>query len=104
MPVIRKASSSSRASVKKSTTKPNIQSVRQPSLIREMNDTSFGTLDSTKDGLLVSFDNTTNKFVLVSSDDILSTSVDDLDLPDNFVDRLEEELEIPVEELNGGEF
>ena len=104
MPIIRKAASSARASVKKASIKPNIKSVRQPSLIREMNDTSFGTLDSTKDGLLVSFDNTTNKFVLVSSDDILSTSVDDLDLPDDFVNRLEEELEIPVEELNGGEF
>ena len=69
-----------------------------------MGDTSFGTLDASKDGLLVSFDNTTNKFILVSSDDILSTSVDDIDLPDNFVDRLEEELEIEVEELNGGEF
>lgn len=69
-----------------------------------MNDASFGTLDASKDGLLVSFDNTTNKFVLVSSDDILSTSVDDIDLPDDFVDRLEEELEIPVEELDGGGF
>ncbi len=104
MPIIRKASSAPRASIQKGETKPNIKSVRQPSVIREMGDTSFGTLDASKDGLLVSFDNTTNKFILVSSDDILSTSVDDIDLPDNFVDRLEEELEIEVEELNGGEF
>ena len=104
MPIIRKASSAPRASIQKGETKPNIKSVRNISVIREMNDASFGTLDASKDGLLVSFDNTTNKFVLVSSDDIMSTSVDDIDLPDDFVDRLEEELEIPVEELDGGGF
>ena len=104
MPIIRKASSAPRASIQKGETKPNIKSVRNISVIREMNDASFGTLDASKDGLLVSFDNTTNKFVLVSSDDILSTSVDDIYLPDDFVDRLEEELEIPVEELDGGGF
>ena len=104
MPIIRKASSAPRASLQKGETKPNIQSVRQPSVIREMNDTTFGTLDETKDGLLVSFDNSTNKFVLVSSDDILSTSVDDVDLPDDFVDRLEEELVLPVTELDAGGF
>ena len=104
MPIIRKAASSARASVKKASIKPNIKSVRNISVIREMNDASFGTLDASKDGLLVSFDNTTNKFVLVSSDDILSTSVDDIDLPDDFVERLEEELVLPVTELDGGGF
>lgn len=104
MPIIRKASSAPRASVKKGETKPNIKSVRNISVIREMNDTSFGTLDESKDGLLVSFDNTTNKFVLVSSDDILSTSVEDTDLPDAFVDRLEEELVLPITELDAGGF
>lgn len=104
MPIIRKASSAPRASIQKGEAKPNIKSVRNISVIREMNDTSFGTLDESKDGLLVSYDDTTNKFVLVSSDDILSTSVDDVDLPDDFVDRLEEELVLPVTELDGGGF
>ena len=69
-----------------------------------MSDASFGTLDASSDGSLVSYDSTTDKFVLTTADDILSASVDDFDLPDDFVDRLEEELVIPVTELDAGGF
>ena len=104
MPIIRKPSTAARASVKKAEVKHVIQARREPALIKEMSDTSFGTLDASSDGLLVSYDSATNKFVLATADDILSASVDDFDLPDDFVDRLEEELVIPVTELDAGGF
>jgi hypothetical protein len=104
MPIARKAQSINNVAKKKDPAKVSVQSVREPSLINEMSDTSFGTLDASKDGLLMSYDSATDKFVLVTADELLLSSVDDDDLPDDFIARLEEELIIPVTELDAGGF
>ena len=79
MPIVRKAQSINNVAKKKDPAKVSVQSVREPALIKEMNDTSFGTLDASKDGLLMSYDSQTDKFVLVTADELLSSSVDDDD-------------------------
>ena len=106
MPIIRKASSLARASVKKTTAKPSVNTVRQPTVIKEMGDASFGTLDASKDGLLVSYDSTTDKFVLISADNILETSVEDNNLPDAFITQLEQDIDLAsqIDDIDGGSF
>lgn len=96
MPIIRK----------KSSLNPSVRTVRQPTVIKEMGDVSFGTLDSSKDGLLVSYDSVTDKFVLKSSDSILQTSVEDNELPDEFITQLEQDIDLStqINELDGGSF
>tara|TARA_A100001201_G_scaffold110866_1_gene94829 strand:+ start:170 stop:589 length:420 start_codon:yes stop_codon:yes gene_type:complete len=75
-----------------------------PTKIRDMNDTSFGTLDSTKDGQLVSYSTTNDKFVLITADDVLVESVADDDLPDAFADQLNDEIDITITSIDGGSF
>lgn len=106
MPIIRKSSSGSRASVKKTKVKQSVDTVRQPTVIKEMGDASFGTLDASKDGLLVSYDSETDKFVLISSDNILETSVEDEILPDEFITQLERDIDLAtqIDDLDGGSF
>ena len=107
MAVVKKAQSISNVVAKKAAITQAVQSARQPSIIQEMGDTAFGTLDSTKDGLLVSYDSTTDKFVLVTADQVLSTSSEDSDLPDDFITQLEQELDlgtIQIDNLDGGTF
>ena len=53
MPIVRKAQSINNVAKKKDPAKVSVQSVREPALIKEMNDTSFGTLDASKDGFWV---------------------------------------------------
>jgi len=106
MAVVRKARNVSRIT-KKPQLKITVRSTRQPSIIQEMGDTAFGTLDATKDGLLVSYDSATDKFVLVTADQVLSTSSEDSDLPDDFISQLEQELDlgtIQIDNLDGGTF
>ena len=106
MTVVRKAQSISNIAKKKET-KPKVQSVREPSIISDMGDTSFGTLDASKDGLIVAYDAETDKFILKTPDQLLSKSADDSILPDDFVSTLEGELnlgQIQVESLDGGVF
>ena len=72
-----------------------------------MGDVSFGTLNETSDGLIMSYDSASDKFVLVSPDQVLSRSSEDNDIPDDFVSQLEQELDlgtIQVETLDGGTF
>jgi hypothetical protein len=107
MAVVKKAQSFSNIAKKKAPTKPSVQSVREPSIISEMGDTAFGTLDASKDGLIVSYDSGTNKFILKTPDQLLSTSADDNILPDDFVSTLESELnlgQIQLDNLDGGSF
>jgi hypothetical protein len=106
MTVVRKAQSISNIAKKKET-KSKVQSVREPSIISDMGDTSFGTLDASKDGLIVAYDAETDKFILKTPDQLLSKSADDSILPDDFVSTLEGELnlgQIQVESLDGGSF
>ena len=96
----------SSSSIKKKTEDAStpVPSVVFPKKIRDMNDTSFGTLDSSKDGQLVSYSTTNDKFVLITSDDLLIESVADDDLPDEFVDQINDEIDITISSIDGGSF
>ena len=107
MAVVKKAQSITRVIQKRIAEKPQVKSVRQPSTVQEMGDVSFGTLNETSDGLIMSYDSASDKFVLVSADQVLSRSSEDNDIPDDFVTQLEQELDlgtIQVETLDGGTF
>lgn len=107
MAVVKKEQSTPNTIRKKEQSKPTVQSVREPSSISEMGDTDFGTLDETKDGLIVSYDSANDKFILTTADQLLSASADDGDIPDDFVTTLEGELnlgQIQIDNLDGGQF
>ena len=106
MPVVRKASNRSTitASDGKSTA-TRVTSTRQPSQLEELGDTNFGTLDSSKDGMIVSYDADTDKFILITADNVLEDSAADQDLPDVFIDQVEAEVDlgtIALDDLDGG--
>jgi hypothetical protein len=72
-----------------------------------MGDTNFGILDQSKDGYVVSYDSVTDKFILISPDQVLAASSEDADLPDEFTSQLETELDlgtIQLDSLDGGSF
>ena len=107
MAVVKKAQSISNIAKKKAIRKVATQSVRQPSIVTEMGDVNFGTLSAADDGQIVSYDAATDKFILITADQLLSVSAEDSDIPDDFVTALEGELdlgEIQVESLDGGTF
>ena len=84
-----------------------VQSVREPSVITEMGDVNFGTLDATKDGCVVSYDAVTKKFVLITADELLSVAAEDNDVPDELVSALESEFDlgqVQIQTLDGGTF
>jgi len=92
---------------KKATTTRRVASTRQASRVEELTDTNFGTLDETKDGLVIAYDSTTNKFVLVTADSILNTTTDDGSISDTFVTQLESQLDlgaVALTDLDGGTF
>ena len=92
---------------KKATTTRKVSSTRQASRVEELTDTNFGTLDETKDGLVIAYDSTTNKFVLVTADSILNTTTDDGSISDTFVTQLESQLDlgaVALTDLDGGTF
>lgn len=74
--------------------------------LQYMGDVDFGTLDSSKDGLLVSYNSSTDRFEFISPDRILSDSVSDSDVPDVFVRNLEDEIDLGAltTNLDGGSF
>jgi hypothetical protein len=107
MTVIKKPQSISNVAQKKQPKTSAVQSVREPSIITEMGDTDFGDLGPLKDGQIVSYDSTTNKFVLITADQLLGISAEDDVIPDQFVTTLEGELnlgQIQLENLDGGVF
>jgi len=107
MPVVRKVTTSNTITKKSRITKPSIRSVRNPSAAAEMGDTNFGTLDLTKDGLLVTYDSATNKFVLSTPDEALFQSASDEDIEDSFVTQLEDELDfgrVQAGDIDAGSF
>ena len=107
MPVVKKVTTANIVAQKKKVSEPSVRSFRSPSTIREMGDQNFGTLDASKDGLIVTYDSTTNKFILISPDEALDTSASDSDISDSFVDQLEEELDfgqIQAGDVDGGAF
>ena len=92
---------------KKATTSRKVASVTQASRVEELTDTNFGTLDSTKDGLVIAYDSATDKFVLVSADTVLNTTTYDSNISNTFVTQLESQLDlgqIAASDLDGGTF
>jgi len=107
MTVAQKAQSSSNVIKKTPARSVSITSTRSPSQIEEMGDTDFGSLGADKDGYIVSYDSTTDKFILISPDQVLTASSEDADLPDEFISQLETELDlgtIQLDSLDGGSF
>ncbi len=94
------------AIVKRVTKSQNtILTTRSPHSIEELGDTNFGTLDETKDGMVVSYDAKTDKFILITADEVLSESAADEDIPDDFIDQVEAEVDlgtIGIDSLDGG--
>lgn len=107
MAVVKKAQAVS-AVVKKTAAKAvSVTSTRSPSQMEEMGDTDFGTLDATKDGYIVSYDSTTDKFVLITADQLLTTAAEDSDIDDSFITALEGEInlgDVQLSTLDGGTF
>lgn len=107
MAVVRRITQSRTTVRKKTPSKPSVFSTRQPSRIEEMGDVNFGVLDATKDGQIVTFDISVNKFVLTTPDQVLAASAEDRDISDTFVTQLEQELDlgsIAIEDIDGGAF
>lgn len=107
MAVLRKAKSVSSVIKKTPVRSLSISSTRSPSQLEEMGDTDFGVLDSTKDGLVVSYDSVTDKFILITADQLLSNAIEDSDLDNTFIDVVESELDLGVVasvSLDGGSF
>jgi hypothetical protein len=109
--VVKKAQSSSRVVLKAATSgssgSKKVDSQRPITTLEQMGDVNFGSLDSSKDNLIVSYDSNTDKFILISADQMLSSSVEDLDLPDDFITQVENELDlgnIQLDNLDGGGF
>ena len=53
------------------------------------------------------YDSGTDKFILVDPDVVLSQSVEDGDLPDDFIDQLEDEIDlgnVQLDNVDGGGF
>jgi hypothetical protein len=107
MDVVRKAGAVSSVIKKTPVRSLSISSTRSPSQIEEMGDTNFGTLDATKDGYVVSYDSTTDKFILVTADQLLTTAAEDSDIDNTFIDAVESELDlgaVAVSSVDGGTF
>lgn len=100
MPIIKRVSQSSRKVLSSRST--------QVDRLEELSDTNFGALDTSKDGLVVTYDNTQGKFVLSTPDQILETSSEDNDLPDQFITQLESEINLQAvlddPNIDGGSF
>lgn len=107
MAVVKKAQSIANVARKAPAKTVKTQAIREPSIISEMGDVNFGDLGPESDGKIVSYDSTTNKFVLITADELLSVSAEDNDIPDEFVTALEGELnlgQIELDNLDGGSF
>lgn len=104
---IRKASSTVKRVVKKSTTGSSVRSTRQPSTIEEMGDTSISSLGPAQDGFLLSYNASIDKFELVDADTVVTRSIEDENLPQDFIDVVESQLdlgEVAVGDIDGGAF
>ena len=71
-----------------------------------MADTNFGSLDPSQDGHYVFFDHASQTFGLMSADDLLSAAVSDQNLTDDFIDQIEEQIDLGdlTTSLDGGSF
>ena len=73
----------------------------------DLGDVSLTGLGSGQDEHRLTYDSDLDKFKLVDPDVVLSASVDDSDLPADFIEQLEDELNlgnIQIDEIDGGGF
>ena len=130
MPVVRRSSSSSMRvnsgssssksvkrsaaksiNISESSTSSNLVTSKETSVtisttqnLRELGDVAFGILDESKDGFIVTYNETTDKIELMSPDDLLIEAVSDNDLPDEFVAQVVEEASSLTGSVDGGSF
>ena len=107
MATVRKGASGAKSISKKTAATSAVRNVRQPTTLGDMGDTSFGVLDSTKDGLFVTFNDVTKKFELTTADVLLERAAEDGDIADSFVREVEDELDLGNLEgadVDGGPF
>ena len=76
--------------------------------LQDMTNADFGTLDSTKNKHMIVYDAASDTFVIRDMDTVLSSDqVLDGDLPDDFVDQIEEEIDLgdmDISNIDGGSF
>jgi|TARA_B100000085_G_scaffold114572_1_gene104392 hypothetical protein len=88
----------------------NVTSQRPVTTVEGLADVTFPTEDAEKqarDGFVMVYDSGTDKFILVDPDVVLSQSVEDGDLPDDFIDQLEDEIDlgnVQLDNVDGGGF
>jgi len=81
-----------------------IETIETTQNLREFGDVAFGILDESKDGFIVTYNETTDKLELMSPDDLLVEAVSDNDLPDEFVAKVVEEASALTGSIDGGNF
>lgn len=85
----------------------NVVSQRPVTTIEGLGDVNIDSLGASQDGFVMVYDSPSDKFVLVDPDVVLSASVDDNDLPDDFIDQLENEIDlgnVQLDNVDGGGF
>ena len=113
MPVVRKASIATRVTVKReigtisAAGSRSVKLQRSAADIQDLGDVELPSLGAGQDGHVLVYDSTLDKFKLVDPDVVLSASVDDNDLPDDFITQLEDEIDlgnVQLDEVDGGGF
>jgi hypothetical protein len=77
------------------------------SRVRDLKDTNFSTLDNTKNKNIIKYDFSSGKFVIISSDQWLSISAEDNDVPNDFASVVQQEVNpnnILLKSVDGGSF
>lgn len=113
MPVVRKASIATRVTVKRevgtisAAGSRSVRLQRSAADIQDLGDVELPSLGAGQDGHVMVYDSASDKFILVDPDVVLSSSVDDNDLPDDFISQLENEIDlgsVQLDEVDGGGF
>jgi hypothetical protein len=91
---------------RKTATKATVQSTKPVRELQDATDVDFGTLNAAADGKVVSYDNTTGKFVLIDADTILGRSSEDGNLSDEFITQIETQIDLgdTQGDIDGGVF
>lgn len=78
-----------------------------PTQIRTITNVDFGTLNGTKNKHLIKYNATSEKFEMISADNLLSNAATDNDLPDEFINVVELQVDpdsLTFEGADGGTF
>ena len=78
-----------------------------PIRLRDTIDSNLQPLGNPKNKYLLRYNATTDEFDLITADEILEVSVEDAELPDEFIDQIEQEVDphqMTFYDLNAGDF